>query len=64
MSYAKKTRSLKSVVIVLKTYITVIKFDVGEIFHGFERSLFCLPRLHLFGQKYSKNSKLSHNFLM
>ncbi len=64
MSYAKKPRSLKSVVIVLKTYITVIKFGVGEIFHGFERSLICSPRLHLFGQKYNKNSKLSHNFLM
>ncbi len=41
-----------------KTYITVQKFDVGKIFHVFERSLFCSPRLHLIDQNDSKNSNI------
>ncbi len=50
---------------ILKEYAMVKKSKVynnnnnnSTIFNVFERRLFCSPRLHLFEQKYSKNSNI------
>ncbi len=36
-------------------YTTIQNFEVSMIFKYFLSNLLCLPRLHLFDQKYSKN---------
>ncbi len=43
-----------------KYFITPFqKFEVSTVFlYVFERSLLCSPRLHLFDQKYIKNSNM------
>jgi len=33
---------------------------IEKLFYVFERSILCLPRLHLFDEKYSKNKKSSN----
>ncbi len=40
------------------SYTTNPKFGVSKKLHVFEKSLLCSPRLHLFDQKYSKNSNI------
>ncbi len=45
-----------------QTYITSQTFLNIKIFNVFKKSLFCLPSLHLFGSKYSKNSKNLKHF--
>ncbi len=39
-------------------HYTVQKFEIFKNCYVFERSLLCSTRLHLFEQKYSKNSNI------
>jgi len=63
MSYLSVSKSNSvSPFVVLKNTIynnSVQKFEVVKIFKNiFERNLLCSPRLHLFEQKYSKDSNI------
>ncbi len=42
----------------MKRFTVVQKFGVGKILKYFWKNCFCSTRLHLFDQKYSKNSNI------